>query len=257
MNDRSFEGKVALITGGGAGIGQGVAMAFAAAGARVVAADLSEEWLEETISAIRAEGGQAIAVKADVSDAADAEAMVASTIREYGALDHAFNNAGIVGKPGIFTADIEDDMFNQVLNVNLTGTWLCMKHQIRAMLERGKGSIVNASSAAGMVGMPGRAAYSATKHGIIGLTRTAALEYGRQGIRINAIAPGGVKTELSRKVFESFSPEKQQALRDNAPSGRTMAEVGEVATAVLWLSSDQAAFVLGSVLTIDGGYTAA
>jgi NAD(P)-dependent dehydrogenase (short-subunit alcohol dehydrogenase family) len=248
-----FHGKVALITGGGSGIGRATALAFARAGARVVVADVRPEGGEETAALIRAAGGEAIVVRADVALAAEVEAMVAATVAAYGRLDIAFNNAG-VASGGAFTADCAEEAFDRVIAVNLKGVWLCMKHEIAQMLRQGGGAIVNTSSVAGLVGFRGRGDYVAAKHAVIGLTRTAALEYAPQGIRVNAVCPGYVMTPLIEGVLRR-EPEHMARMVAAEPVGR-LGQPEEIAAAVLWLCSDAASFVTGHPLVVDGAFVA-
>jgi NAD(P)-dependent dehydrogenase (short-subunit alcohol dehydrogenase family) len=245
-------GRVALVTGGASGIGRATAELFAERGAAVVVADVSEAG-EETVAAITAAGGQATFVHGDVSVEADVEAMVEVAESVYGGLDAAFNNAGI-GVPLEPFEELDSDRWARVLAVNLGGVCLCMKHELAVMVPRGRGTIVNTSSVAGLVGTPQSAPYTAAKHGVVGLTRTAALEHGRNGIRVNAIAPGFTRTPMVKELFENPSSEIEQLLA-LSPLGR-VAEPGEIAEAALWLTSPASSFVTGHVLVVDGGFTA-
>jgi NAD(P)-dependent dehydrogenase (short-subunit alcohol dehydrogenase family) len=251
---KRFAGKVALVTGAGLGIGRAAARAFARDGARVVAADLREDEGAETLRMIAEAGGEAIFLRTDVSKAAEVEAMVATAVETYGRLDYAFNNAGIGGRSpqGLTTAEFSEAEFDEYMAVNLKGVWLCMKYEILAMLEGGGGAIVNMSSGAGLVAVRGLAPYVASKHGVLGLTKTAAVEYGSKGIRINAVCPGVILTERIKAEFVE-SPELEQIRHKAHPIGR-MGELREVADAVLWLCSDEASFVIGHGLSVDGGY---
>ena len=250
-----FEGNVALVTGGGLGIGRGTAKAFAREGAKVVIADINEAEGETTKKAIGEAGGEAIFVRADVAVASEVEALVGQTVKAFGRLDCAFNNAGIGGRATnvLKTAEYDEAEFDEYVAVNLKGVWLCMKYEIRQMLEQdGGGAIVNMSSGAGLVGVRNLAPYSATKHGVMGLTKVAAIEYASQGVRINAVCPGVVLTERIRAQFES-EPELEAIRHAAHPIGR-MGEVEEIADAVLWLCSDGASFMAGHGLSVDGGY---
>jgi len=250
---KEFDGKVALVTGGGSGIGRATALAFAREGAKVVIADRNVERGEETVSIIRDAGGTASFWRTDVSIAAEVEALVNYTIKTYGRVDLAFNNAGIEGnvKP---LADQTEANFDAVINTNVKGVWLSMKYEIPRMLEQGGGAIVNSSSVAGVTGFPGIAIYAASKHAVIGLTKTAALEYSGQGIRINAVSPAAIDTEMIDRLADGMNVKKHD-LTTLHPIGR-LGRVEEVAEAVLWLCSDRASFVTGHSLIVDGGYTA-
>jgi NAD(P)-dependent dehydrogenase (short-subunit alcohol dehydrogenase family) len=250
---KEFEGKVALVTGGGSGIGRATALAFAREGAKVVIADRNVQRGEETISMIRGAGGTASFRRTDVSVAAEIEALVGYTMTTYGRLDLAFNNAGIEGdvKPLV---DQTESNFDAVMDINVKGVWLSMKYEIPRMLEQGGGAIVNSSSVAGVVGFPGIGIYAASKHAVIGLTKTAALEYSAQGIRINAVSPGAIDTEMIDRLADGMNVKKND-LTTFHPIGR-IGRVEEVAEAVLWLCSDRASFVTGHSLIIDGGFTA-
>lgn len=246
-----FMGKVALVTGGGSGIGRASSLAFAALRARVVVADVAPEGGEETVRMIRAAGGEATFIRADVSHSADVTALVDGTVERYGRLDCAHNNAGIAGASALSFSDYPDELFDQVLAVNLKGVWLCLKAEIRQMLAQGGGAIVNTASIAGLIGGFG-AAYTASKHGVIGLTKQVAVQHATAGIRVNAVCPGLIETAMTRPVY---TPERwAQAInmhpmrRDGTPE--------EVAQTVVWLCSDAASFVTGQALAVDGGYVA-
>jgi NAD(P)-dependent dehydrogenase (short-subunit alcohol dehydrogenase family) len=242
-----------LVTGGGSGIGRSTAIAFATAGAKVVVADVDVAGGEETLALLSGIGGQGIFVAADVSRSDHVEALVQKTVETFGSLDCAFNNAGIQGDlcP---TAECSEENWDRITGTNLKGVWLCMKYEILQMLKQGSGAIVNNASNFGLVGSKGMPAYSAAKHGVIGLTKTAAIEYAERGIRVNAVCPGPVQTPLVDRIVAK-QPEIVTAITEREPIGR-MGQPGEIATAVLWLCSDEASFVVGSILSVDGGYVA-
>ncbi|MCU1389178.1 MAG: short chain dehydrogenase [Ilumatobacteraceae bacterium] len=252
MPQYDFDGKVVAITGAASGIGRATARKFAAAGASVVVADIDLEGAHETVAMITDAGGVASAVHVDVADSASVKAMVDATVSMYGGLDIAHNNAGIVGA-GANIADMPDETWERGIAVMLSGVFYGIKHEVPAMLARGGGAIVNTSSGAGLIGFPGMANYVAAKHGVIGLTKTAALEYITQGIRINAICPG---TARSRMVDEwiNGSAEAEAQVAALHPIGR-IADADEIAEAVLWLASPASSFVVGVAMPIDGGYT--
>jgi NAD(P)-dependent dehydrogenase (short-subunit alcohol dehydrogenase family) len=244
-----LNGKVAIVTGASSGIGKATAIAFAREGALVAVAARRESEGEETVREIREAGGEATFVKTDVSRASDVEALVNRTLETYGRLDCAFNNAGI-GIAGPLT-DLSEEEWDRLMDVNLKGTWLCLKYQIPAMLRQGGGAIVNMASITGVVGFPGISVYAATKGGVIALSRSAALECAKSGVRINSISPGLIETDMV-----TSSPAEWLAQMTAAhPVGR-MGKVEEVAEAVVWLCSDAASFVTGHNMIIDGGYTA-
>lgn len=251
---RSFDGKVALVTGAGAGIGRATSLAFARDGSRVVVADINAAGGEETVQMIRRSGGEAHFANTDVGEAAQVAALIEETITTYGRLDYACNNAGIEGvsQP---TADYPEEIWRRVLTINLTGAWLCMKYEIPQMLRTGGGAIVNMSSVLGTVGFPNAAPYVAAKHGLIGLTKTAALEYATQGIRVNAVCPAFVATPMLERAGLLTDPEMHQMLVNLHPVKR-LGTPEEVAEAVLWLCSDAASFATGQALLVDGGYVA-
>lgn len=246
-------GKVALVTGASAGIGRAAALALAAEDAAVVIADVAADRGEAVAAEIRHKGGRALFVPVDVSDDAQVAAAVATAREVFGGLDVAFNNAGIEGAPAI-THECTVENWNRTLAVNLTGVWSCMRHEIPAMLERGGGSIVNNSSVAGLVGFATIPAYTASKHGIVGLTKTAALEYAEQGIRVNAVCPGVIDTEMIER-FTGNQPDAQAALLATEPVGR-LGHPEEIAEAVVWLCSERSSFVTGQALAVDGGFVA-
>lgn len=247
-----LDGRVALVTGGASGIGHAACVAYADAGAKVVVVDRDSGAGDPVVEEIRAKGGEAIYVAADVSDEAQVEAMVARAVAEYGRLDAAFNNAGISTIRGPI-GETPLEVWNRVMAVNLTGVWLCLKHEIGQMLKQGGGAIVNTGSIGGLIGTPEMSPYIASKHGVIGLTRSLAMEYAQKNIRINAVCPGWTLTPMVRKsLAEAVTPPDVLAAQ---PNGR-YAEPEEIAAAVVWLSSDAASFVTGAPIPVDGGYTA-
>jgi NAD(P)-dependent dehydrogenase (short-subunit alcohol dehydrogenase family) len=247
-----FEGKVALVTGGAAGIGLATARAFAAAGAAVVVADINEEAARDAADQLVISGRRAIAVGCDVAEEAQVRHLVEVAVKTYGRLDAAFNNAGAQG-PATDTADLESAEFDRTIAVNLRGVWACMKYELQQMRRQGHGTIVNCSSIGGLVGVPGRAAYHAAKHGILGLTKSAALEYAAQGIRINAVCPGIIDTPMVAGMLAGEPQVMNDMMRD-VPIGR-LGQADEIASSVLWLCSPASRFVIGHSLTVDGGYT--
>jgi NAD(P)-dependent dehydrogenase (short-subunit alcohol dehydrogenase family) len=252
MPEYDFDGKVALVTGAAGGIGSATARKFAAAGARVVVADIDLDGASAVVEEIRDAGGDASAVAVDVSDAASVAAMVAFAVTTYGGLDIAHNNAGIVGA-GANIADMPDETWQRGIDVMLSGVFYGIKHQVPAMLARGGGTIINTSSGAGLIGFPGMANYVAAKHGVIGLTKTAALEYIGQGIRINAICPGTARSRMVDEWMQG-SAEAEAQVAALHPIGR-IADADEIAEAVLWLASPASSFVVGIAMPVDGGYT--
>jgi NAD(P)-dependent dehydrogenase (short-subunit alcohol dehydrogenase family) len=243
-------GKVALVTGAASGIGRAAGLAFAREGARVMVADVDERGGNETVALIGQEGGEAAFTRTDVSVAADVAALVAATVETFGRLDCAHNNAGTVGPAG-FTADIDEREWARTLALNLTGTFLCLKHEIPVMVAQGGGAIVNTASGAGLVGFPGLPAYVASKHGVVGLTKAAALEYAKAGVRINAVCPGSTRTPML-EGFMGGDPRIEAAMAAGAPIGR-LARPEEIAEAVVWLCTDAASFVVGHAMAVDGG----
>ena len=250
---KKMEGKVALVTGGGAGIGRAVALAFAREGAVVAVADKVPEAGEETASMIKESGSESLFIPCDVSKAEEVKAMVTKATECFGRLNCAFNNAGIEGAMSPIV-EYPEDGWSRVLSVNLTGVWLCMKHEIPLMLKEGGGAIVNTASVAGLIGAPGMSPYSASKHGVVGLTKTVALEYAKNNIRGNAVCPGVINTSMNDR-FVAAHPEMEEIFLNAHPVGR-IGEVVDVAEAVIWLCSDSASFVTGHAMAIDGGCTA-
>jgi NAD(P)-dependent dehydrogenase (short-subunit alcohol dehydrogenase family) len=245
--------KVAVVTGASAGIGRAAALALAAEGAAVVVADVDDPRAEQVAAEINDKGGRARFSHTDVSDDAQVEAMVRRALDEFGGLDLAFNNAGIEGSPAP-THECTRENWQRTLAVNLTGVWSCMRHELPPMLERGGGSIVNCASVAGLVGFATIPAYVASKHGIVGLTKTAALEYAEAGIRVNAVCPGVIATEMVER-FTGGQPEAQAEMIAMEPVGR-MGRPEEIADAVVWLCSERSSFVTGQAIAVDGGFVA-
>lgn len=248
-----LDGKVTLVTGAGSGIGRASAMAFAREGAQVVVSDVAVEGGEETVRMIKEAGGEATFVKADVSRAAEVEALVNSVVETYGRLDCSHNNAGVEGTMG-FTVDCTEENWDRTISINLKGVWLSLKYEIPHMIEQGGGAIVNTASVAGLVGFQNLPAYVASKHGVVGLTRTAALEYAQQGIRVNAVCPGVIWTPMVERVTGG-DPEVEAQFAALEPVGR-MGRPEEIAESVVWLCSDAASFVTGHAMAVDGGFVA-
>jgi NAD(P)-dependent dehydrogenase (short-subunit alcohol dehydrogenase family) len=249
----SFAGKVVLVTGAASGIGRATALAFGRAGACVVVADTFVDGGHATAAMIVEAGGKALYVQSNVARASEVEALVDKAVNYYGRLDCAVNNAG-VEEPLEAMAEADDAQFDRIMGANVKGVWLCMKYQIRQMLKQGGGVIVNMSSVSGLVAAPNRAIYAASKHAVAGLTKSAAIEYARSGIRINALCPAGVKTPmLARAIGGEAAAEKK--LKAAHPMGR-FAEPAEIADAALWLCSEQSSYVTGHQLAVDGGFTA-
>ncbi len=253
--NRLLENKVALVTGGGTGIGRASALALANAGAKVVVSGRREKEASETVALIKQNGGQATFIKADVSKEPEVESLVANTLSTYGRLDAAFNNAGIEGQVGKQTHEQSLGNYQAVMDTNVLGVLLAMKHEIGVMLKNGGGAIVNNASVGGVIGFPGASVYVASKHEVLGLTKTAALEYARQGIRVNAVAPGGIDTPMPQRFTGGPGTDFFNQLAGMHPVGR-LGQPGEIAEAVLWLCSSKASFVTGLALTADGGWTA-
>jgi len=250
----TFANKVALVTGATSGIGRATAIAFARQGAKVVLSGRREKEGRETVEVIEKAGGEATFVRTDMTNEADVAALVAKALAAYGRLDAAFNNAGVEGKPGPVHEQTAEN-YHQTMNANVLGVFLSLKHEIAAMLKNGGGSIVNNSSVAGVKGFPGVAIYAASKHAVLGLTKSTALEYARQGIRVNAVLPGPIETPMLDRFTVGIGPDAAHVLMAGVPIGRT-GRPEEIAAAVLWLCSEQASFVTGQSLALDGGLTA-
>ncbi len=251
---KEFDGKVALVTGGGSGIGRATALAFAREGAQVIIGNRNVQRGEETVSMIRDAGGTASFKKTDVLVAAEINALVDHAVTTYGRLDVAFNNAGIEGDVHPTLVEQTEANYDAVMDINVKGVWLSMKYEIPRMLEHGGGAIVNCASVAGLIGFPGIGIYIASKHAVIGLTKTAALEFSAQGIRVNAVCPAVIDTEMVDRLAAGMNMNKDD-LTPLHPIGR-LGRVEEVAEAVLWLCSGRASFVTGHSLIVDGGFTA-
>jgi NAD(P)-dependent dehydrogenase (short-subunit alcohol dehydrogenase family) len=251
----SFDGRVALVTGGGSGMGRATSIAFAREGASVLVADVHVGGGQETVATITDAGGAAWFVHADVSDSAAVEAMVRAAVDEFGRLDHAVNNAAIEGESGAI-ADIGDDEFDRIIAINLRGVFLCMKHEVRQMLAQGSGgTIVNLASTNAFRPQPHQSAYTASKHGVLGLTRAAAMDYAQHGIRINAVCPGAIDTPMLRSAIDRRGRDPKEVAARLSGLGR-FGETSEIASAILWLSSEAASFTVGHALAVDGGYLA-
>ena len=253
----TFSGKTALVTGSGAGIGRATALKFAAEGASVVVCDIHVPAGEETVALIHKAGGTAMFQHADVSNPADVAALVAGAVDEYGRLDCAVNNAGIEGIIAPF-ADQAESNYDAIMRINAKGTFLCLQAEVRHMLQSGGGTIVNLASIAGLIGFPGLSPYVASKHAVIGMTKNVALEYGKSGIRVNAVFPGGIDTRMLDSLAEqatSGAQSSHQMMDPLHPLGR-IGTPEEVANLIVWLSSSEASFMLGAIVPVDGGYVA-
>ena len=252
-SNHSFHNQIVLVTGAASGIGQATAFDFAEKGAKVVISDTDSKKGEESAALIQKKGGEALFIKCDISQESDVQKLIQEITKKYGRLDIAFNNAGIEGAQAS-THECTNENWDKVISINLKGTWLCMKYEIAQMLKQGRGAIVNCSSIAGLVGFQGSPAYVASKHGIIGLTQTAALEYAQKNIRINSVCPGVIHTSMIDR-YTHGDKKLENELCANEPMGR-MGLPQEIASAVLWLSSSGASFVTGHSLTVDGGWVA-
>tara|TARA_B110001454_G_C12723220_1_gene435920 strand:+ start:5266 stop:6039 length:774 start_codon:yes stop_codon:yes gene_type:complete len=249
----NFKNKVAFVSGAATGIGRATALAFASYGARVALVDINVDDGLKTLHIMTEAGGTGLFINADVSKREEVKNSIQQTVDKFGALDYAFNNAGIEGTQS-FTADTSEDNWNHVMDVNLKSVWLCMKYQIPRMLKQGGGAIVNCSSIAGLIGFPGIPAYVASKHAVIGLTKTAALEYAKSNIRINAVCPGVISTPMIDRFTHGEAQIRNQFV-NGEPIGR-LGQPEEVASSVLWLCSEQSSFVTGHPLVVDGGWVA-
>ncbi len=247
---RAFENKVIIVTGAGSGIGRATAIAFAKEGGKVIVSDIQEQNGLATVEAIKKEKGEAYFIKCDVSSEDQVKNLVDKTVERYGKLDCAYNNAGVEGLP-YSTIECSTENWDKTININLKGVWLCMKYEIPAMLQYGKGSIVNCSSIAGLVGFESIPAYVASKHGVIGLTETAALEFAKKNIRVNAVCPGAIHTPM----LDRFTHGEEKTMAEQDPMGR-VGRPEEIADSVLWLCSDKSSYVTGQSIAVDGGWVA-
>jgi len=248
----SFADQVVIVTGAGSGMGLATARAFAEAGAAVALADFNEESIRSAADTLVSDGHRAIAIRCDVADEAQVAAMVEQVVSTFGRLDAAFNNAG-VQSPVAETADAGSDDYDRVMDINLRGVWNCMKYELRQMREQGRGAVVNNSSIGGLIGIAGRGTYHASKHEVLGFTKSAALEYASRGIRVNAICPGTIETPMVAEMLAK-QPDAMKAIMRDVPIGR-LGQAEEIASAVLWLCSPGSSFVIGHALVVDGGYT--
>ena len=251
----TLQDKIALVTGAASGIGRATSLVMAREGATLVVSDINAEGGEETLSAIKDLGGQGIFIHADVSKADDVQALVAGVVETYGRLDCAYNNAGIEGFMEGRLHEYPEDIWDRLIDINLKGVWLCLKYEIPRMLEQGGGAIVNTASAAGLVGSRRLSAYVASKHAVVGLTKAAALEYARDGIRVNAVCPGIIDTPMVRRLIAGREADDEGPISSLQPVGRLGAPE-EIAESVAWLCSDAASLVTGAAMAVDGGFTA-
>ena len=250
----AFTGKVAIVTGGSSGIGRATAIAFAREGVKVVVASRRIKEGEETVQLVKQAGSEGFFIRTDVAKAADVRAMVEKTVATYGRLDYAFNNAGVIEQTPGPLVEQSEETFGRIMDINVKGVWLSMKYEIPEMLKRGGGAIVNMSSVAGVVGFPGMGIYVASKHAVVGLTKAAAVEYSKSGVRVNAVNPAAIETDMLGHVVGDNAEARAQMAAAH-PIGRT-GRPEEIADAVIWLCSDKASFVTGHALLVDGGYTA-
>lgn len=248
----SFAGQVALVTGAGSGMGLETAKAFAESGAAVVLADINEASAKEAAERLTKAGHKAIGIRCDVADENQVKEMVDTAVATFGRLDAAYNNAGVQSLV-TDTADLTSEEWDRVFNINLKGVWLCMKYELQQMRQQGSGAIVNCSSIGGLIGLPGRAAYHAAKHGMLGLTKSAAIEYAPRGIRINTVCPGTIHTPMVDIMFQSGDLSEAEVIK-LAPINR-LGQASEIADTVLWLCSSMSTYVIGQAIAVDGGYT--
>jgi len=253
MSDEQMK-RVALVTGAASGIGRETAMLFAEEGIAIVVADMNEDGVAATVGDIRSRGGEALPFLVDVSDGTQIAALFGAIADEYGRLDYAFNNAGIEGQVGVPIEHADEDAWDKVIAINLKGVWLCMKHELEMMRQGGGGCIVNTASVAGLVGGTFGGAYYASKHAVVGLSKAAAVEYGASNIRVNAVCPGVIKTEMADRLLDGQS-DREQAVTALHPIGR-LGTPAEIAQMVVWLCSDKSSFVTGQAIAVDGGYVA-
>ena len=250
-----LEGRISLVTGAGSGIGRATSLVMAREGATVVVSDINADGGEETLSAVKEAGGEGMFVHADVSRPDDVAALVGQVVAAYGRLDCAYNNAGIEGFMAGRLHEYPEDVWDRLIDINLKGVWLCLKHEIPQMMQQGGGAIVNTASGAGLVGSRQMSAYVASKHAVVGLTKAAALEYARDGIRVNAVCPGIIDTPMVRRLIEGRDPGYEASIPIRQPIGR-LGTPEEIAESVTWLCSDAASLVTGVAMAVDGGFTA-
>ena len=251
----TLQGKIALITGAGSGIGRATSLVMAREGATLVVSDINAEGGEETLSAVKDLGADGIFVHADVSKSDDVQALIAQAVQTYGRLDCAYNNAGIEGYMAGRLHEYPEDTWDRLIDINLKGVWLCLKHEIPQMLQQGGGAIVNTASAAGLVGSRRLSAYVASKHAVVGLTKAAALEYAADGVRVNAVCPGIIDTPMVQRLIGGREADYEATIPTRQPIGR-LGTPAEIAESVAWLCSDAASLVTGLAMAVDGGFTA-